>query len=61
MELEGGKQDKTFDPTKPYSFKIHPKDGGGTIYLGGMALPDASQPPGRYTATITVQVVTPGT
>jgi hypothetical protein len=61
VELKGGKQDKSFDPNKPYQVKITGKDRGGTIFLGGMALPDASQAPGRYTATITVQVVTPGT
>jgi hypothetical protein len=57
----GGGKDRTFDPTRPSTFNIKASDGGGTVCLGGTALPDASQPPGRYTATITVQVVTPGT
>jgi len=57
----GRGQDRTFDPNKPRNFHINASEGGGTVCLGGTALPDASQPPGRYTATITVQVVTPGT
>jgi hypothetical protein len=57
----GGGKERSFDPNKSANFNIKASDGGGTICLGGMALPDASQPPGRYTATITVQVVTPGT
>jgi len=57
----GQGRDRTFDPNKPSTFHINASDGGGTLCLGGTALPDASQPPGRYTATITVQVVTPGT
>ena len=56
-----GAREKDFDPRKPKNFNIKDRDGGGTLCLGGMALPDASQPPGRYTAMITIQVVTPGT
>jgi hypothetical protein len=56
-----GDRDQDFDPNKPKQFNIKPGDGGGTLCLGGTALPDASQPPGRYTAMITIQVVTPGT
>jgi hypothetical protein len=56
---DGREQD--FDPAKPKNFVISDKDGGGTLCLGGMALPDASAAPGRYTARITIQVVTPGT
>jgi hypothetical protein len=56
-----GDREQDFDPNKPKHFNIKDSDGGGTLCLGGMALPDASQPPGRYTAMITIQVVTPGT
>ena len=61
LEMRDSGKDKDFDPTKPKKIKIKAKDGGARILLGGMALPDASQPPGRYTATITVQIVTAGT
>jgi hypothetical protein len=57
----GRGKDRTFDPNKPSTFHINARDGGGTLCLGATALPSASQPPGRYTATITVQVVAPGT
>jgi len=57
---DGGRE-QDFDPAKPKHFVIRDKDGGGTLCIGGMALPDASAAPGRYTARITIQVVTPGT
>jgi hypothetical protein len=56
-----GDREKNFDPAKPKHFVIKDRDGGGTLCIGGMALPDAAAAPGRYTATITIQVVTPGT
>jgi hypothetical protein len=56
-----GAREQDFDPAKPKHFTITDRDGGGTLCIGGMALPDASSAPGRYTAMITIQVVTPGT
>ncbi len=61
LVTRAGDREKHFDPNKPKHFTIKDRDGGGTLCIGGMALPDASQPPGRYTAMITIQVVTPGT
>lgn len=61
IEMKGTGRDRDFDPNKPKSIKIKDKEGGARLYLGGLALPTLSQPPGRYRATITVQVVTPGT
>ncbi len=61
IEMKGTGRDRDFDPHKPKSIKIKDKEGGARLYLGGLALPTISQPPGRYRATITIQVVTPGT
>jgi hypothetical protein len=61
IEMRGSGKDKDFDPTKSKTIKIKNKEGGARIYLGGLAFPTSKQPPGRYRATITVQVVTPGT
>ena len=46
-----------FDPSHPVSFSIPPGSGGATVYLGASAQPGARQPPGAYTAGITVSVV----
>ncbi|MFL5382398.1 MAG: hypothetical protein ACJ8GN_07815 [Longimicrobiaceae bacterium] len=46
-----------FDPSQPVSFAIPPGSGGATVYLGGSAEPGPRQPPGAYTAGITVTVV----
>lgn len=54
-------EDRSWDPNKPKDIKIKAGELGAMLYLGGMALPDAAQPPGQYRATITVQVMTPGT
>ncbi len=61
IEMRDSGKDKSFDPNKPKQIKIKQKEGGARIYLGGMALPDASQPPGHYTATVTIQIVAAGT
>jgi hypothetical protein len=45
-----------FDPGAPVSFHIPPGLGGAYLHLGGTAQPGAGQPPGAYTATITVHV-----
>lgn len=46
-----------FDPTAPVTFHIPPGVGGAYLHLGGTAQPGTRQPPGAYTATITVNVV----
>ena len=61
LEIKNSGKDRSWDPNKSKNIKIKPKEGGARLYLGGLALPTATQPPGRYSATITVQVVTPGT
>lgn len=50
-----------FDPGEPVSFTLPPGLGSATVYLGGAAQPGASQPPGEYTATITVFLVVANT
>jgi Domain of unknown function (DUF4402) len=50
-----------FDPNQPNSLWIPFWETGVSIYLGGTANPGASQPPGQYTATITVQIINSGT
>lgn len=50
-----------FNPTTPTSLWIPWWESGVSIYLGGTAVPATSQPPGVYTATITVQVINSGT
>jgi hypothetical protein len=46
-----------FDPSRPVSFIIPPGSGGATVYLGASAEPGTRQPPGAYTAGITVTVM----
>jgi hypothetical protein len=46
-----------FDPAQAVSFDIPPGSGGATVWLGGSAEPGPRQPPGAYTASITVNVV----
>ncbi len=46
-----------FDPAAPVSFNIPPGQGGATVWLGGSAEPGPRQPPGVYSASITVNVV----
>ncbi len=50
-----------FDPTTPTSIWIPFWESGVTVYLGGTASPGTNQPPGLYTATITVQISNAGT
>lgn len=45
-----------FDPNVPYDLAIPGSPGFVRIFLGGTALPAASQPPGEYTATVTIIV-----
>ncbi len=51
----------SFDPTTPTSVWIPWWESGASVYLGGTAEPAASQPPGQYRATITVQIINSGT
>jgi len=46
-----------FDPAGSVSFHIPPGIGGATVHLGGSAEPGPRQPPGSYSASITVNVV----
>ncbi|MBW3570271.1 MAG: hypothetical protein KY467_04120 [Gemmatimonadetes bacterium] len=50
-----------FDPNEPVSFTLPPGLGSATVYLGGAAQPGAGQPPGEYTAAITVFLVVANT
>ena len=50
-----------FDPNEPVSFTLPPGLGTATVHLGGSAQPAAQQPPGEYTAAITVFVVVANT
>lgn len=52
-----GGQTIVFDPSAPVSFTIPPGLGGATVWLGGSAEPGPRQPPGAYSASITVNVV----
>ena len=56
-----GDREIVFDPNEPVSFNLPPGLGSATVYLGGSAQPGASQPPGEYTATITVFLVVANT
>lgn len=47
-----------FDPTVPISFVVPAGSGGARIYLGGAVVAPRHQPPGDYSATITVQALT---
>lgn len=61
LTLPRGNQERAFDPSQPYGFRLTPRDGSAIIYLGGTAAPALGQPPGLYTATITVMVSNTGT
>ena len=50
-----------FDPSQPVSFTLPPGLGSASVYLGGSAQPAPGQPPGEYTATITVFLVVANT
>lgn len=50
-----------FDPNQPVSFNLPSGLGSATVYLGGAAQPAAGQPPGEYTAAITVFLVVANT
>lgn len=50
-----------FDPNQPVSFTLPPGLGSASVYLGGSATPGAAQPPGEYSATITVHLVVANT
>ena len=50
-----------FDPNQPVSFTLPPGLGSASVYLGGAAQPAAGQPPGEYTAAITVFLVVANT
>jgi hypothetical protein len=50
-----------FDPNQPVSFTLPSGLGSASVYLGGAAQPAAGQPPGEYTAAITVFLVVANT
>lgn len=52
---------RTFQPGQPTSVRIPPGLGGAYIFVGGTARPGPTQPPGTYTASITVRVMANGT
>ena len=51
----------SFNPHVPTSIWIPFWESGATVYLGGTASPGPNQPPGLYTATITLQISNAGT
>lgn len=51
----------SFNPNTPTTIWIPFWESGATVYLGGTASPGPNQPPGLYTATITVQISNSGT
>lgn len=57
VTFPGSGQSLVFDPAAPVSFTIPPGSAGATVWLGGSAEPGARQPPGTYSASITVNVV----
>jgi hypothetical protein len=61
LEFAETGRDRSFDPKKPHNINIKKKEGAVSMYVGGLALPTATQPPGRYSAAMSIQVVAPGT
>ena len=61
LEMRNSGKVRTFNPNKSKRIKIGKNEDGARIHIGGMALPDAAQPAGRYSATITIQIVAAGT
>jgi hypothetical protein len=59
--IKGTTQQRYFDPRLPLELNIPPSREGATIYLGGVAVPAATQAAGSYSATIVVQSFAPGT
>lgn len=57
----GTSREIVFDPNQPVSFTVPPGLGSAAVYLGGAAQPAVGQPPGEYTATITVFLVVANT
>jgi hypothetical protein len=49
------------NPTSPYALVLPPNEKGALIWLGGTALPPTGQPPGAYSASITLRVTQLGT
>ncbi len=50
-----------FNPTAPYTLWLPWLANGASIYIGGTAQPSVNQPPGVYTATMTIIVANAGT
>jgi hypothetical protein len=53
--------EQPLDPTLPYPLDIPAQEKGVRVFLGGTALPPRDQPPGLYSASITVRVTYLGT
>lgn len=51
----------SFNPRNPTNLNVKDSEGGLSIFLGGLASPALTTPPGSYTAKIVVQVAAPGT
>ena len=45
-----------FDPRSPFVAQLS-QNGRGSVFLGARATPGAAQPPGTYTATLTLTVI----
>lgn len=47
----------TFDPRSPLTITVPASGGAVTLYVGGTAVPSSIQPPGSYSALLTVQAI----
>lgn len=52
---------QVFDPSNPVPIRLHGWRRAFSVFLGGTAQPAANQPPGRYSAVITVVFSQTGT
>jgi hypothetical protein len=51
---------KAFDPGTPQDFRIPKRASGASIQIGGTAIPDPTQPPGSYSATLVIIISNAG-
>lgn len=54
-------QQTAFQPGETVTMRIPKGIGGAYVWVGGTAQPAAGQPPGSYSAIITVQIIPAGT
>jgi len=61
LRFRKGDRTVPFAPGLPVTIRIPRGQGGVFVWIGGTADPPARQQPGRYSATLTVRVIAPGT